>query len=153
MRRGSKFPWTIFACVALSAPTWANPFSGQPFAIESRSLSFGAIAASISGGIVTVDAAGNQTCLGLRCLGGARSALFRLSGMRDFSVSISISPAFLTNNSGDQLVVTPIYPIRSMTMHPSYAEDLLPVGGELRLAPNQPPGAYVGNYEVMLAYE
>lgn len=153
MRNLNRYRQVVFACAVLWGTAWAVDVSGRIVATESRSLSFGAIAASTAGGIVTVSPEGLQTCSVVQCLGGAHAALFRLASLRDYSVSISISPASLVNANGDRMVVTPIYNIRNIGYSTATSLEALPVGGELRLAPNQAPGAYSGTYELMFDYE
>lgn len=153
MRRRHLICWICALLLPGSAPAPARTFTDRPTAVESRQLSFGMIAASASAGTVTVNPDGARICRNIVCLGSAYPALFRIMGASDYMVAISVSPAVLSNGQGDTLAVNPIHSIRSIVLRAGNTGNILPVGGELRLAANQPPGSYSGGYDVIFDYE
>lgn len=124
-----------------------------PIVEAATDISFGMVAATPSGGTITLTPSGTIICTaGLQCLGGQRAGLFYVTGPKDYMVGILLTPAHLINGRGDAMTATPKASQSTMVLNPGKRKNQFSVGGTLTLSPAQAEGAYQGSYEVMVEY-
>ena len=115
-------------------------------------LQFGVIAAGGRAGSITIRPDGAVRCDGLQCIGGARVGDFYVTGPKDFAVAVSIAPTLLRNASGMTIAVSFTPSVNTLVLRPGNRQNRFTVGGTMRLAAQQPPGEYRGDYLVVLEY-
>lgn len=124
-----------------------------PIVEAATDISFGMVAATPTGGTMTLTPSGTLHCAaGLQCLGGERNGLFYVTGPKDYMVGILLTPAHLANGRGDAVMVVPKASQSTMVLNPGKRKNQFSVGGTLTLLPAQPEGAYQGSYDVMVEY-
>jgi hypothetical protein len=124
-----------------------------------RNLDFGTIVLGTltSSQTVSVRPSG-RTCGSngqLTCSGAFSTAQYRVTGQNNQAVMIrSATPtATLTNATGHQLALTPIFP-GSVTMPNSGNQGVtFEVGGSLTIAPTTPDGVYSGPIDIQVNYQ
>ncbi|CCW17867.1 hypothetical protein EBBID32_22160 [Sphingobium indicum BiD32] len=131
----------------------ADTRKSAPIVEAATDISFGMVAATSSGGTITLTPSGVMRCsAGLQCLGGERTGLFYVTGPKDYMVGILLTPAQLTTARGDAMLAIPKASQSTMVLNPGKRKNQFSVGGTLTLSAAQPEGAYIGSYEVMVEY-
>jgi hypothetical protein len=131
----------------------ADTRKSAPIVEAATDLSFGMVAATPSGGTITLTPSGVIRCsAGLQCLGGERAGLFYVTGPKDYMVGIMLTPARLVNGRGDAMTAAPKASQSTIVLDPGKRKNQFSVGGTLTLSAAQREGAYQGSYEVMVEY-
>lgn len=115
-------------------------------------LQFGAIVAGGRAGSITVRPDGSVRCDGLQCIGGARVGDFYVTGTKDFAVAVSVAPTVLRTSTGATMSASFTPSVTTLVLRPGNRQNRFTVGGTLRLAAQQAPGDYRGEYLVVLDY-
>ena len=144
----------LLAAIGMILPSTAM---SEPMlrAAESRQLSFGMLAAPDSNpfGSVTISSDGRQSCINLRCLGGAVPGLFHVFGAEEYVVQFLVSPTALRNKDGTQIDFAPHLESGTQIIPKNGRGIDLKVGGRLSINSEIEPGQYYGNFTIYLEYQ
>jgi hypothetical protein len=151
--RFKHLPWLLAASgMILPSNAMSEPMLR---AAESRPLSFGMLAApgSNSFGSVMISSDGRQSCINLRCLGGAVPGLFHVSGAEEYVVQFLVSPTTLQNKDGAQIDFAPNLDSGTQIIPKNGRGIDLKVGGRLSVNSEIDPGKYYGSFTLFLEYQ
>lgn len=144
----------LLAAIGMILPSTAM---SEPMlrAAESRQLSFGMLAAPDSNpfGSVTISSDGRQSCINLRCLGGAVPGLFHVFGAEEYVVQFLVSPTALRNKDGTQIDFAPHLESGTQIIPKNGRGIDLKVGGRLSINSEIEAGQYYGNFTIFLEYQ
>ena len=118
---------------------------------HSADLSFGTIAAGVTTGTVSVDAAGSRTATGVTLLGGTPSAgAFHVTGETGQAFNVSVStPVSLVSGANSMSAALSVTPATDTV---SGSGNTVNVSGTLSVGANQPGGTYNATYTVTVNY-
>jgi hypothetical protein len=144
----------LLAAIGMILPSTAM---SEPMlrAAESRQLSFGMLAAPDSNpfGSVTISSDGRQSCINLRCLGGAVPGLFHVFGAEEHVVQFLVSPTALRNKDGTQIDFAPHLESGTQIIPKNGRGIDLKVGGRLSINSEIEAGQYYGSFTIFLEYQ
>jgi len=120
-------------------------------------LSFGNIAAGNSFGTVVIDVYGERDASGgvtLISAGNVSSpAIFDITGFPNATFTISLPEViYLTSGSDQMEVINFVSDLGNSSLLNQEGEAQLKVGATLNVDANQPPGLYIGSFDVTVAY-
>lgn len=154
-RRDSGVRWAgVAVVVALFLPALAAAQQRSIDLIPRSDLHFGSIIASPTGGTVTVTPDGMRTTAGVFGFGGFgyTAGVFDVTvqGQGNSHYQIVLPATVTLTSGGSSMVVDTFQSIPAGTGHaqPPTRTETLRIGATLRVAPNQPGGAYSGTYFV-----